>query len=190
MSQSPVLEPANRVERLEQETKYLASSLKSANQQISFLQMALLVLTAALVGGGYYATTTGKVRVEGLSPAVAKSVETNEFGLYNRFGTRVVLGADDKFGLPQLIFMDLQKRYRLGIKVWPEGDGTPGIVFYDQSGMRGNFRMDEDHAAVLNLVGEGQKGGISMGVTADGSPSLKMTDKSGKLLFQVPAATN
>jgi hypothetical protein len=190
MSQSLPLAPADRLERLEQETKRLASSLKSANQQISFLQMALLLLTAAAVGGGYYAITTGKVRVEGLSPAVMKSVETNEFGLYNRFGTRVVLGADDKFGLPQLIFMDLQKRYRLGIKVWPEGDGTPGMVFYDQSGMRGNFRMDEGGAAVLNLAGEGQKGGIAMAVSADGTPSLKMTDQSGKLLFQVPAATN
>ena len=47
-----------------------------------------------------------------------------------------------------------------------------------------------DGAAVLNLVGEGQKGGIAMAVAPDGTPSLKMTDKSGKVLFQVPAASN
>jgi hypothetical protein len=190
MSQSPVVEPADRIGHLEEEMNRLAAKLKAANSQISVLQMILLLAAMGLFGGGYYLITTGKLLVEGFSPAVAKSVETNEFGLYNRFGTRVVLGADDKFGLPQLIFMDLQKRYRLGIKVWPEGDGTPGMVFYDQSGMRGNFRMDEGGAAVLNLVGEGQTGGIAMAVSADGSPSLKMTDKSGKLLFQVPAATN
>ena len=44
-------------------------------------------------------------------------------------------------------------------------------------------------AAVLNLVGQGQKGGIAMSVAPDGTPRLKMTDKAGKVLFEVPAAS-
>ena len=186
MSQISSGSMAERLERLEQESAGLKARLKSATLQISVLQLALLFILAGLAGGGYYAIHTGMLRIDGLS-AVARSVEAKEFGFYNRFGTRVVLEADDKFGLPQLIFMDLYKNYRLGIKVWPEGDGTPGMVFYDQTGMRGNFRMEGDGSSVLNLVGEEKKGGIALAVAKDGTPSLKLTDKTGKVLFQVPA---
>jgi hypothetical protein len=158
-------------------------------RRIRILQWSFagVVLLVAGVLGGLYAA--GILHIEGLSPVVRK-VEAKEFGFYNRFDTRVVLEADDKWGLPQLIFMDLKKRYRLGIKVWPEGDGTPGMVFYDQSGIRGNFRMIDDGTAVLNLVGEHEKGGIALAVTPDGTPSLKLTDKTGKVVFQAPAAPN
>jgi hypothetical protein len=174
------------LERLEQETERLKSQLKRANLQISILQLAVLLVVAGLVGGGYYLIRAGAIRVEGLSPAVAKSVEAREFGLYNRFGTRVVLAADDKFGLPQLIFMDLKKNYRMGVKVWPEGDGTPGLVFYDASGPRSYFRLDESGAAALELMGSHQKGGIAMSVAVDGTPTLRLTDPAGKILWEAP----
>jgi hypothetical protein len=64
------------------------------------------------------------------------------------------------------------------------------MVLYDKMarGMRGNFRMAEDGSTVLNLVGEGQKGGIALAVAPDGTPSLKMTDRNGKVLFEAPTA--
>jgi hypothetical protein len=187
----PGFDPStDRLERLEQEATRLSTLLNQSGRRIRILQLSLLGMSAAIVGAIVVLHEGGVLRIEGLSPPVIRRVEAKEFGFYNRFDTRVVLEADDKFGLPQLIFMDLKKRYRLGIKVWPEGDGTPGMVFYDQSGMRGNFRMDGNGAAVLNLVGEGQKGGIVMAVGPDGTPSLKMTDKAGKVLFQVPPAPN
>ena len=186
MSQSPSVESADRLDRLEQETKRLASLLKTANQQISFLQMAVLLITAAVVGGGYYATTTGKLRIEGLSPAVAKTVEAKEFGLYNRFGTRVVFDTDDKFGQPRVTFLDEKKRLRMRLLVFPDGGGTGGVALYDHTGWRGVFRMDGDMGSALRLKGEGQKGGIDMTVDRDGVPSLKLTDKSGKVLWEAP----
>jgi len=178
-----------RLELLEQETKYLAKKLKQASAQISLLQIALLLSTTALVGGGYYLITTGKLRIDGVSPDVAKKVETKDFGFYNRFGTRVMFEADNKFGQPQMVFFDANKRLRMRLMVFPDGDGTGGVVVYDNRSWRGVLRMDGDDNSVLNLVGKDMKGGISMMVRPDGTPSLKMTDKAGKVLFQVPEAS-
>jgi hypothetical protein len=190
MSQSPVVEPADKIGHLEEEMNRLAAKLKTANNQISLLQMILLLAAMGLFGGGYYLITTGKLRVEGLSPAVARTVEANEFGFYNRAGTRVMFDADDKFGNPQIIFLDDKKRLRMRLKVWPDGGGSAGISFYDHTGWRGVFRMDGDMAAVLSLKGEGQKGGIDMTVAPDGTPSLKLTDKAGNVLWEAPVKTN
>jgi hypothetical protein len=193
MNQSPLVEPAERLERLEQETTHLASLLKAANHQISFLQIALLLITGGLVGGGYYAITTGKLRIEGLSPEVAKTVEAKEFGLYNRFGTRVVFDADDKFGQPRVTFLDNNKQLQMRLLVYPEGPdaaATAGVALYDKTGWRGVFRMDGDMGSALRLKGEGQKGGIDMTVDRDGTPSLKLTDKAGKVLWEAPVKSN
>ena len=186
MSQVSDRIPSDRLDRLEQETARLASRLKTANQQISFLQFALILLVAGLGGGGYYAITTGRLRIEGLSPAVAKTVEAQEFGFYNRAGTRVMFDADDKFGNPQIIFLDDKKRLRMRLKVWPDGEGSAGMAFYDHKGWRGEFRLNGEMAATLSLKGEGQQGGIEMAVTRDGMPSMTLTDKSGKILWEAP----
>jgi hypothetical protein len=188
MSQSPVLESNDKLERLEQETKQLAARLKQASVQISMLQLAILLGTTALVGGGYYLITTGKLRIEGISPGVAQKVETKDFGFYNRFGTRVMFEADNKFGQPQIVFLDANKRLRMRLMVFPDADGTGGVVVYDDRSWRGVLRMDGKDNSVLNLVGKDMKGGISMMVAPDGTPSLKMTDKTGKVLFEVPKA--
>lgn len=128
----------------------------------------------------------GLLKLEALTSGVFKTVESKEFGFINREGTRVFLIDKDKFGYPNLILMDLKKNYRLGIKVWPEGEGTPGLVFYDSSGLRGHLRMTGDQASVLRLTGAKEKGSISLSVSADGDPRLIITDKSGKVLFAVP----
>jgi hypothetical protein len=190
MTQSPVLGPADRLERLEQETKHLASLLKAADRQISFLQMALFLFAAGVVGGGYYWVTTGKLKIEGLSPTVAQTVEAKEFGLYNRFGTRVVFDTDDKFGQPRVTFLNDKKQLKMRLLVFPDGDGTGGIALYDYTGWRGVFRMDGDSGSTLRLKGEGQKGGIDMTVGRDGTPSLKLTDKTGKVLWEAPTKSN
>jgi hypothetical protein len=174
---------------LEEEIERLAAAVRRAEGRVRALQWSLalvVVLGLGAAAAGLY--QAGLIPIEGLAPPMPRRVEAREFGFYNRFGERLILTADDKFGLPQFIFMDRHKNYRLGIKVWPEGDGTPGMVFYDGGGMRGNFRMDGDGSAVINLVGEHQKGGIAMAVSPDGTPSLKMTDRSGKVLFEAPAA--
>lgn len=190
MERTRVQEPAEGEEALERQVELLSTAVRRAEGRIRVLQWSLaLAVLLGLAGGAAGLYQAGWMPIEGLAPPVTRRVEAKEFGFYNRFGTRVILEADDKWGLPQLIFMDLKKEYRLGIKVWPEGDGTPGMVFYDRSGVRGNFRMGEDGSAVINLVGEQQKGGIAMAVARDGTPSLKMTDKAGKVLFQVPAAS-
>lgn len=168
------------------ETERLARRLEQLSKRVQALQFLLVILVLGLVGGGYALVQGGIVTIAGGGDAVAKSIKAREIGLVNRKGDRLVLADDDKFGNPNLIFMDLQKNYRMGIKVWPEGNGTPGMVFYDHSGTRGTFRMMEDGAAVLNLMGEGGKGGISLSVAPDSTPSLKLTDKAGKVLFEVP----
>jgi hypothetical protein len=190
MSQYPAVEPADRVGHLEEETKRLAAMLKTATNQISVLQMILLLAAMGLFGGGYYLITTGKLRIEGLSPAVAQTVEAKEFGFFNRAGTRVMFDADDKFGNPQIIFLDDKKRLRMRLKVWPDGGGSAGVALYDHTGWRGMFRMDGatdgEMDAVLSLKGKGQTGGIDMTVAADGTPSLKLTDKVGTVLWEAP----
>jgi hypothetical protein len=186
MSQSPVLESKERLERLEQETQHLAARLKQASTQISILQLAVLLSLIALIGGGYYLITTGRLRIDGVSPDVAQKVETKDFGFYNRFGTRVMFEADNKFGMPQMVFLDANKRLRMRLMVFPDADGTGGVVVYDDRSWRGVLRMDGNDNSVLNLVGKDMKGGISMMVAPDGTPSLKMTDKAGNVLFQAP----
>ena len=190
MSNPSVDAPADRLERLEQETRSLAARLKQANSQIGFLQLALLIGAAALIGGGYYLITTGKLQIEGLSSEVANRVEAKDIGFYNQKGTRVIFFDDDKFGMPQIIFLDAKKRLRMRLLVFPDGEGSGGLAFYDSTGWRGVLRMEGDETSVLNLVGKGQKGGIAMAVAPDGTPSLKMTDKDGKILWQAPTKSN
>ncbi len=183
-------DPIERLARIEQQSQALAAKLKQANAQIGFLQLMLLLLAAALIGGGYYAATTGKLRIEGLSPALAPHLETKDLGLYNEKDTRVVFFDDDKFGMPQLIFLDAEKRLRMRLKVFPDGDGSGGLAVYDDSGWRAVLRMEGDQSATLKLVGKKQKGGIDLTVAPDGTPSLKMTDAAGKVLWQAPPKSN
>jgi hypothetical protein len=171
---------------MELETERLAGLVKQARSEVRALQW--LVAGVAMMGAAalFYLHEAGILKVKGMSKEPEKTVESQEFGLYNRKGDRVMLVDYDKFGYPNLVFMDLAKKYKMGIKVWPEGSGTPGMVFYDDSGIRGNWRMDENDSTVLNLMGKGKKGRISLAVTAEGDPRLVIEDKDGKLLFEAP----
>ncbi len=177
---------ADRLEKLERETERLAGLLKQARSEVRALQW--LVAGVAILGAGalFYMHEAGLLKIKGINKSVEKTVESQEFGLYNRADTRVLLTDYDKFGLPNLVFMDLKKNYKMGIKVWPEGGGTPGMVFYDETGIRGNWRMDEHNATVLNLMGRSRKGGISLAVSPEGDPRVTVTDRDGKVLLQIP----
>ena len=183
MSDGPELDRLGRLEKEVERLSKVASDARSSAR-------ALLILLAGLVllGGGALAVLydQGKLRLEAITGGVLKTVEAKEFGFYNRQDERVFLIDKDKFGYPNLILMDLKKRYRMGILVFADGDGTPGLVFYDGSGLRGHLRMTGDQASVLKLTGAKQKGSILLSVSADGDPHLIITDKSGKVMFAVP----
>lgn len=174
----------DRLERLERETERLSGLLKKARSEVRALQWLVAGAAILAAAAGFFLHEAGVLKLRGKEPE--KTVESQEFGLYNRNGDRVMLTDYDKFGYPNLVFMDLKKQYRMGIKVWPEGGGTPGMVFYDDTGIRGNWRMDENNATVLNLMGRGKAGRITLAVSADGEPSLTILDKQGKVVFEVP----
>jgi hypothetical protein len=148
-----------------------------------------LILAAVFVLGSvalFALHQTGILKFDVGNLAPAKTVEGREFGFYNQHGTRVFLIDKDKFGYPNLILMDLKKQYKMGIMVFADGGGTPGLAFYDSSGLRGHLRMNGDQASVLKLTGAKEKGSISLSVSAGGDPSLIITDKAGKVMFAVP----
>jgi hypothetical protein len=176
----------DRLERLEREVERLSVLVRKSGQSVQSLTW-LVIGGAVLCTAGLVALhEMNMLKLEGITGAVSKTVESREFGLYNRDGNRVMLCDYDKFGYPNLVFMDLQKHYRMGVKVWPEGGGTPGLVFYDSTGIRGNLRMDENNGSVLNLMGADKKGKIMLAVSKDGDPTVVVTDRSGKVIFEVP----
>jgi hypothetical protein len=186
MSRPPDQDDAARLERLERETERLSGLLTRARSEVRALQWLVAGVTILAAGALVYLHESGDLKIPGLDRGPQKTVESREFGLINRRGNRVLLTDDDKFGYPNLVFMDLEKHYKMGIKVWPEGGGTPGMVFYDDTGIRGNWRMDEDNGTVLNLMGRGKAGRITLAVSKDGEPSVAVVDKQGKVLFEVP----
>jgi hypothetical protein len=185
-SRLPEQQDEDRLERLEKEVARLSSELSRSNRAARFLTW--LIFGGLVLGSSGLVTLheTGLLKLDGLTGGVSRTVESKEFGFYNQFDTRVLLLDKDKFGYPNLVFMDLQKKYRMGIKVWPDGGGTPGLVFYDDSGLRGHLRMDEKKASVLKLTGARQKGSITLSVSEEGDPTVLVTDKTGKVLFAVP----
>lgn len=189
MSTPAVENPAERLALLERQAAELTSRLRSSSAQISFLQIGFLLMAAIFFGGGYYLAITGRLRIEGLSPEVADRVNAKDIGFYNQKDTRVIFFDDDKFFMPQIIFLDDKKRLRMRLKVAPDREGS-GLAVYDETGWRGFLRMEGDEASTLKLVGKKQKGGIEMSVATDGTPSLTMTDKDGKVLWQAPTKSH
>jgi len=179
---------SDRVARLEQELSHLSKALKRTERSLGGFQWAL----ALLVIGGVAAAILVRNGVIDLKrvlnlPAVMDTVESKEFGLYNRDGKRVMIGDYDKFGHPSLAFLDLDLNYRLAI--WFYNDvkpGAPGIAFFDKTGTRALFRLGKEGDALFQLMGQEKKGGMVLKVAQDGTPSLTMTDASGKVLFQAP----
>jgi hypothetical protein len=186
MSSGSEVSANDRLQRLEEESHRLADLVRVSTREVNSLKW---ILAAVLVLGStalFALHQMGIIKFEIGKSAPAKTVEAHEFGFYNQEGTRVFLIDKDKFGYPSLILMDLKKGYRMGVMIFPDGGGTPGLAFYDSSGLRGHLRMNADQASVLKLTGASEKGSISLSVSADGNPSLIMTDKTGKVMFAVP----
>jgi hypothetical protein len=176
----------SRIETLEEESRRLAEELDRARGAIVWLKVSVALLLIAALATITAITLPGIIVVFNSPGKVARRLEANELGVYSRDGQRVLLVDDDKFGYPNMIFLDKTKNYRMGLKVWPEGEGTPGMVLYDRSGTRANFRIEADGSSVLNLFGGGGKGGITLAVAPDGIPRLTMTDGAGKVLAEMP----
>jgi hypothetical protein len=123
-------------------------------------------------------------------PELASKVQSKGYDFINRNGKRVLLVEDDKFGYPDLIFLDNTLNYRMGITMAPDADGgAPEIALYDSTGTRAQFRTGRENEAFVRLLGQHEKGGILMSVSRDGKPSLTLTDNTGKVLFHVPEGT-
>ncbi|MFO0888348.1 MAG: hypothetical protein U0790_04275 [Isosphaeraceae bacterium] len=178
--------PDDRLAQLEGQLGALSRRLKRTQRELNILWYTLTFLILGAGGVAYL------IRSDVLDPrlvfgsAMPKKLESKDFGLYNRHNQRVVFADNDKWGYPNIFFLDLDLNCKLGVYVYPQDGGSAGIAFYDRGGTRADFRMGENGEALVHLMGEKKKGGILMAVTRDGSPSLTMTDSSGKVLFQAP----
>ena len=179
---------SDRIARLEQDLTHLSEVLRRTERSLGGFQWALALLVLGLIAA-VILIRNGVIDLKQVLnlPTVAKTVESTEFGLYNQHGKRVLIGDYDKYGYPSLAFLDLDLNYRLGIKLYNDvKPGVPGIAFYDKTGTRALFRIGTEGDVYLQLLGENKKGGAVLKVGQDGSPSLTMTDASGKVLFQAP----
>jgi hypothetical protein len=176
----------DRATQLERELDELSKLLKKTQRDLGAVQWTLSLLIIGLFACVFL------VRSQIVDPKLVfgspmpKTLESKNFGLYNRHGQRVMFAQDDKWGYPNILFFDLKLDCKMGVFVYPEDGGSAGIAFYDKSGTRADFRMGENGEALVHLMGEKKRGGILMAVARDGTPSLTMTDKSGKVLFQAP----
>ncbi|WP_435010348.1 hypothetical protein P12x_001604 [Tundrisphaera lichenicola] len=178
--------------RAETDLSRLRDQLQGARREIAQMKWILFSVILLVLSGiaGIVAMRSGVLGPKDLfGPELPKTVESKEFGLYNRDGKRVMIADIDKWGLPNLVFMDLDLNYKMGLKVYNEGGGSPGVVFYDRTGTRASFRMGEEGEARIDLLGANQKGGLAMAVSVDGKPTLKMTDPEGRILFEAPPVT-
>jgi len=177
----------DRVGQLEQELGEASKLLRKTQRDLSTLCWVVSFLVIGLIAAIYL------MRTEVLDPklvfgsAMPKKLESKDFGLYNRHGKRVLFADNDKWGYPNIWFLDLDLNCKMAVYVYPQDGGSAGIAFYDKSGTRADFRMGESGEAMVHLVGEKKRGGILMSVARDGTPSLTMTDDNGKVLFQAPA---
>jgi hypothetical protein len=172
--------PEDRVKTIEQELILLRTKLRQTTNQVSFLQVLLLLFLAAVCGGGYYLVKEGVLWIEGVGPPAAKVLNSKEFGFYNRSNTRTWFATDDKFGDPEIIFLNPNKQLQMRLKVWPEEEGGGGLSFYDEQGWRGQFRMGPDLTSLLTMRGQRQMGGVDLTVDVNGNSHLKMFGKKGK----------
>lgn len=188
MSQPSPSPAPDREARLEQEVARLAKALKQAERNVGTLQWLFSLLIIAGVAA-VILVRNGVIDLKKVfnQAEIPKTVQSKGFDLYNRNGKRVMLAEDDKFGYPSLVFLDVDLNYKMGITITPDTEGgAPEFALYDRTGTRAQYRMGKEGEALIRLLGEQKKGGIVMKVARDGSPSLTMTDASGKVLFHVP----
>ena len=73
------------------------------------------------------------------------------------------------------------------LSVGLEEKGQPGIHYsIGEKSYRGAWRIDPDNGSSFAIAGPDGRSGVIIRVAPDGSPSLNMTDKDGKVIFQIP----
>ncbi len=149
------------------------------------LRVWLVILTLALVVGEFLMPFSlvqnpfGKQRIGWSTfPDVAVQAFWNA-----KAERRLELGTVGK-GEPVVYLLDQSERLRLGMDLQPE----PTLTLRDQGGeARIRMTLEPDGSPRLSLMAPPGKGGIFMGMQADGNPILKIIDKDGNLLIQVPS---
>jgi len=187
MSYSPAEATGDRVDRLEATVEKLARELdrsRSANL-VWRIATALTALTAVALA---VLPATGFLKLPALFDAEEKGgVSSPGFTLLNRQSRKTVILDNDKYGAPNMAFIDSQGNYRLDLKV--DDGSVAALDFFDARGKRGRFSVANNADAILEVTGAEGKGGLVVRVGADGSPRLKLLDAAGKTLFEAPSAT-
>ncbi len=168
------------------------AELSSWVKRTAWLNRLLLLVTSLAVIAGVGAFTSPQLRaLMGESSALGglaatdKGVSSGEFSLRDRNNRQMSVLECDKFGAPNLVMMDLKQRYRMGLKVWD--DDRADMNFYDTQGrLRGRFGVGKGGEVALILSAQEGKERVKLAVSADGRPSLLMTDADGKVVFQAP----
>ncbi len=192
MSHPSLVPDSDRIARLEQELSRVTTILKRNERSLGGFQWAFALLVLGLIAS-VILVRNGVIDLKQVLnlTAIPSAVESKEFGLYNREGKRVMIADYDKYGYPSLAFLDLDLNYKMGLKIYSDvSPGAPGIAFYDKTGTRALFRMGTEGESLFQLLGANKKGGVVLKVDPDGSPSLTMTDASGKVLFHAPEGSS
>jgi hypothetical protein len=186
MSYSPPEATADRVDRIEATVEKLSRELersRSANV-VWRVATALGALTAIALA---VLPATGLFKLPVVFDAEDKgAVSSPGFTLLNRESRKTVILDNDKYGTPNLAFIDPQGNYRMDLKV--DHGSVAALNFYDSRGKRGRFSVANNSDAILEVTGAEGKGGVVIRVGADGASQFKLLDASGKTLFEAPSA--
>jgi hypothetical protein len=185
MNDSQTETTADRVDRLEEVVERLSRQLERSRSANLFWRVATALIALAAVAL-VVLPETGYLKIPPLVDAAREGgVSSTGFTLFNRRAQKTVILDNDKFGTPNLAFIDSKGNYRADFKV--DNDGVAALHFYDAHGKRGRLSVANDAEAVLELTGADGKGGVVVRVDSDGSPRLMLTDATGKTLFQAPS---
>ncbi|MDX2038613.1 MAG: hypothetical protein SFX72_18340 [Isosphaeraceae bacterium] len=187
--EKPGTDSTSRLDQLEAAVRSLrdrAERSEVENRILKWVGVAAILALAGFIGRPHAAKLLGFS-----DPATAtwstteKGIAGEEFSLKNRKGVQVSVLESDKFGAPNLVMVDLERRYRIGLKVWD--DHHADLSLFDASGrLRARLGVDKDGQAALVFATEEGRDRIRLGIGADGKPSLQMRDEDGKILFQAP----
>ncbi len=187
MSYSPTEVTPDRVDRLEEIVERLSRELDRSR----FANRVWRIATAVIASGAVALAVlpaTGYLKLPSLFDAEEKNgVSSTGFTLFNKRSQKTVILDNDKYGTPNLAFIDAHGNYRIDLKV--DDGGVAALNFYDAQGKRARFSVANKAEAVLEVTGAEGKGGLVVRVGADGSPRLKLSDAVGKTLFEAPSAS-
>lgn len=188
-----VAELSQRLEELERQNARLSEWAQRTDRENRLLKWIGVLAVLGLIG--VLAVPRIPVAAEALGlprpvrlTATEKGVGTQEFSLRNGDDVQMAVLECDKFGAPNLVMLDLKRRYRLGLKVWD--DDRADLSLFDANGrLRGRFGVAGDGAVALSLSAEEGRDQVRLAIGSDGQPSLVMKDAEGKVVFQAPTPT-